>query len=49
MKKRTKHYYTYSDEKRKAFAKISDKFSNLDKIQQIVGLLCKNANINEYA
>ncbi|AST00414.1 hypothetical protein B9L19_15005 [Geobacillus thermocatenulatus] len=30
----TKHYYTYQDEKRKRFGKISDKFPDLDKILQ---------------
>jgi hypothetical protein len=33
-RKEAKHYYTYSDEKRKVFAKISSNFTNLDKIQQ---------------
>jgi hypothetical protein len=45
--KGTKHYYTYSDEKGKTFAKISVKFANLDKIQQTVGLFLKSTNINK--
>ncbi|KYD28044.1 hypothetical protein B4110_0806 [Parageobacillus toebii] len=46
-RKEAKHYYTYSDEKRKAFAKISSNFTNLDKIQQIVGFFIKNKTERE--
>jgi len=38
----TKHYYTYPDEKRKRFGKISDKFPNLDKILQKQDFLQQN-------
>ncbi|OQP14771.1 hypothetical protein C1N77_04595 [Geobacillus thermoleovorans] len=41
----TKHYYTYHDEKRKRFGKISDKFPNLDKILQKQDFFASMANI----
>lgn len=45
--KGAKHYYTYGDEKGKVFVKISDNFTNLDKIQQTVGISVNRANINK--
>jgi hypothetical protein len=45
-RKEAKHYYTYSDEKRKVFAKISSNFTNLDKIQQTIGFFCKQVHVN---
>ncbi|BDG48477.1 hypothetical protein PspKH34_30380 [Parageobacillus sp. KH3-4] len=45
--KGAKHYYTYGDEKGKIFVKISNNFTNLDKIQQTVGIFANRTNINE--
>ncbi|SFA50677.1 hypothetical protein SAMN05192569_10273 [Parageobacillus thermantarcticus] len=45
--KGAKHYYTYGDEKGKVFVKISDNFTNLDKIQQTVGISVNRENINK--